>query len=220
MAHLHPSLLQLPSMIRHGAQEKLFDTPSHLPNGLIYRADFLTPEEEEEIIYAIEALPLTHATQGEYTAKRRVKGFGWSYDFERKKFIPGPPLPHFLKKFQRKIAKWLDIPPSRVAEALVTEYPPGTAIGWHRDREEFEHIVGLSLSGWCRMRFRPLSKIGDAKAVVSAELEPRSAYIMQKDVRWKWQHSVAATRTLRYSITFRTLPTGTLSTSRGRIRIS
>jgi alkylated DNA repair dioxygenase AlkB len=37
------------------------------------------------------------------------------------------------------------------------------------------------------------------------ELAPRSAYRMQGAARWQWQHSISATRTLRYSITFRTL---------------
>ncbi len=88
------------------------------------------------------------------------------------------------------------------------EYTPGSAIGWHRDNEKFESIIGISLAGWCRMRFRPLNEIGNTKAVVAMEVEPRSCYIMQKDVRWKWQHSVAPVKTLRYSITFRTLPEG------------
>jgi alkylated DNA repair dioxygenase AlkB len=56
----------------------------------------------------------------------------------------------------------------------------------------------------------------DPKKVVSIELEPRSAYIMQKDIRWKWQHSVAATKTLRYSITFRTLPPGRIAVRKER----
>jgi alkylated DNA repair dioxygenase AlkB len=195
-------------MARSGQQQKLIDTGVHLPTGLVYRPDFITPEEEAEILSYIEFLPLEEAEYGEYTAKRRHFGFGWGYDHE-KKFIPGPPLPPFLRTLQRRIAKWLDISPSRVVEALINEYSPGAPIGWHRDNEAFEHIVGISFGGWARMRFRPIQPRGerkDSSKVVSLELEPRSAYIMQKDIRWKWQHSVAATKVLRYSITFRTLP--------------
>lgn len=36
-------------------------------------------------------------------------------------------------------------------------------------------------------------------------LEPRSAYIIQGPARSQWQHSIPPTKTLRYSITFRTL---------------
>ena len=40
---------------------------------------------------------------------------------------------------------------------------------------------------------------------LALELQPRSAYCMQGDARWRWQHSIAPTKALRYSITFRTL---------------
>ncbi|HVV15026.1 MAG TPA: alpha-ketoglutarate-dependent dioxygenase AlkB [Candidatus Paceibacterota bacterium] len=202
------------AIARTADQGKLFDLPLSLPNGLVYRPDFLTPEEEELLLAYVENLPMVHPTFEEHEAKRRLAAFGWSYDFEREKLIEGPPLPKFLHPAQRKIAKWLGISPARVVEALVQEYTPGSAIGWHRDNEKFESIIGISLAGWCRMRFRPLglkqsrSRPLAAKDVVALELEPRSCYIMQKDVRWKWQHSVAPVKTLRYSITFRTLPEG------------
>ncbi len=201
------------TMKRSGSQYTLLETGAHLENGFIYRPDFITPEEEELLVTFIEALPLHHATggdKGQYEAKRRHKNFGWSYDFENDRLIPGPPLPRFLQRFAHRIEKWMNLPRGRVVEALVNEYTPGTALGWHRDNESFEHVVGISLSGWIRMRLRPLEK-KSAKTpskVTSLELEPRSAYIMQGDVRWKWQHSIAPSRTLRYSITFRTLPTG------------
>jgi len=35
-------------------------------------------------------------------------------------------------------------------------------------------------------------------------LEPRSAYVLQREARWRWQHMVPPTPELRYSITFRT----------------
>jgi alkylated DNA repair dioxygenase AlkB len=193
-------------MPRAAAQSTLFDTSKSLPNGLVYRPDFITQAEEELLLAHIENLPLSHSRLGEYVAKRRIVGFGWGYDFDKKRLVPGPALPRFLQPLQRKIGKWLDIAPRRVAEALITEYTPGSPIGWHRDNESFEHIVGVSLAGWCRMRFRPIDKIGNAKSVISIDLEPRSAYIMQGDVRWRWQHSIPAVKTLRYSITFRTLP--------------
>jgi alkylated DNA repair dioxygenase AlkB len=204
-----------PRLRRAGAQPLLLDLPRSLPNGLIYKPDFITQEEEEVLLAYIENLPLKHATLSPreddrdseiYTAKRRHLGFGWDFDHENAEFIPGGALPGFLSKLQRRIAKWLDIPEWRVAEALINEYSPGTSIGWHRDREHFETIIGVSLAGWARMRFRPLSKIGERNAVMSVEVEPRSVYIMQGDVRWRWQHSVAPVEALRYSITFRTLP--------------
>ncbi len=196
-------------MTRAAKEQKLFDIPARLPNGFIYKPEFLTHEEEQTLLATIKALPLRQELyRGEYRAKRRSFSFGWGYDFDRKRRIPGPTLPRFLGGAVRKMAKWLDIPRGRIVNAHVIEYPPGGAIGWHVDSEDFEHVIGLSLLGWCRMRLRPLSKIGDARSAVSIDLEPRSLYVMQKDVRWNWQHSIPKTKTLRYSITFRTLPRG------------
>ena len=194
-------------MKRSGTQYKLFDQGAQLPEGLLYRPDFVTPEEEELLLAFIESVDLhknrrPREAEGGF-AKRRSKGFGWGWDSHYERFVPGPPLPRFLGRFARKIAKWLDIPKDRVVEALINEYSPGAGVGFHRDNEGFEHIIGISLAGWCTMRFRPFDK--RAKAL-SLELEPRSAYVMHKNIRWGYMHSVAATRTLRYSITFRTLP--------------
>jgi len=203
--------------IRHGNQPKLFDIGQSLPNGLVYRPDFLTPEEEEILLAYIQNLPLERATHTVHTAegeedlvveaRRRHMGFGWGWDYRRKVLIPADnpkdPLPRFMHGMQRKIAKWLQIDPARVAEALINEYTPGSAIGWHKDSEGFEHIVGVSLAGWAKMKFRPFS---NPSSYIALDVEPRSAYIMQREVRWQWQHSVAKVEALRYSITFRTLP--------------
>jgi alkylated DNA repair dioxygenase AlkB len=196
-------------MKRAGEQYTLLDTSGSLPNGFVYRPNFLTEEEERELLGFIEDLPFEHSRLGEYTARRRVISFGWGYDFRRKKLIVGKPLPPFLTVCTRKIAKWLDIPQSSIVEALITEYEPKAAIGWHVDQEEFESIVGISLSGWCRLRLRPLETSTlrrTTKDVLSLTLEPRSAYVMQKESRYDFQHSIPPVETLRYSITFRTLP--------------
>lgn len=198
--------------MRAGSQYKLFDHETKLPNGFVYRPDFITAEEEELLIAFIEGGGLEHATggdKGHYKAKRRHAHYGWGYDFKKEKLIPGPPLPRFLQRFSHRIEKWRGWKRGSVVEALVNEYRPGSALGFHRDNEKFEHVVGISLAGWCRMRLRPLQKRGAkrrASDVVALELEPRSIYVMQGDVRWKYQHAVAPTKTLRYSITFRTLP--------------
>jgi|GEM_PF-5303759 len=160
--------------MRHGNQKKLFDLPHYLPNGLIYRPDFITSNEETALLRMFQKLPLRQPLYDQYVAKRRVIGYGLGYDFEKKKLVAGPPLPLFLRPIERKIAMWLDISNSRVVEALITEYPPGTSIGWHKDNEPFQHIVGVSLAGWARMRFRPLSRVHKASDVVALELEPRA----------------------------------------------
>lgn len=158
-------------------------------------------------------LPFEHGRLGEYFAKRRVVGFGYGYDFREHRIVPGPPLPPFLIPFARKVAKWLDIPKTRIVEALITEYPKGAGIGWHRDNESFEHVVGVSLGGAARLRLRPSSwKLFGRRRTREDSTElmllPRSAYLLSNESRWRFQHSIASVPALRYSITFRTLPRG------------
>ncbi len=64
-------------------------------------------------------------------------------------------------------------------------------------------MVGISLLSPCRMRFQR-GKNQD-RETFALELEPRSGYLLSGTVRWAWQHSIPATRSLRYSLTFRTL---------------
>jgi alkylated DNA repair dioxygenase AlkB len=64
----------------------------------------------------------------------------------------------------------------------------------------------VSLGGTARMKLRPY-KPGErnlARDVIALDLEPRSAYSIRSTARWGWQHSIVATKELRYSITFRT----------------
>jgi len=83
---------------------------------------------------------------------------------------------------------------------------PSTPLGWHRDVPDFESIVGISLLGTAMMKFRPYPHRVDQRAqVLQLELPPRSLYVIEGAARWHWQHSVAATREQRYSITLRTL---------------
>ena len=140
----------------------------------------------------------------EYTAKRRIVSYGAEYDFAAQKLKTASPVPEFLFLLREKTAGWAGVEPRSFSHALVTEYRPGTQLGWHRDTPEFGIVAGISLAAPCRMRWRPYPpKKSDRILVV--ELEPRSAYVMREDARWKWQHSIAPTKGLRYSITFRTL---------------
>jgi alkylated DNA repair dioxygenase AlkB len=195
-------------------QGELFDGAKLLPDGLLYEGDFISPEEESSLLAAIKALPLRGARYKSYTAKRRIISFGSEYDFDKNELIPGPQLPPFLAPFRDKVSDWLDIPASQFAHALVTEYQPGTALGWHRDIPNFGVVVGISLGGWCRMRFRPFPpKKKKKEDIFALDLAPRSAYVLQGDIRWRWQHSIAMTKSLRYSVTFRT-PSGVTRAAR------
>jgi alkylated DNA repair dioxygenase AlkB len=172
--------------------------------GLAYFLEFIDATEERELLDAIAALALKEAPYKEYTSRRRIASFGSVYDFSASELKPGPPIPAFLSPLREKAAHLLGVGADAIPHALVTEYRPGTPLGWHRDTPEFAAIVGVSLLGTARMRFRSHPTRKGAK-ILNLDLAPRSAYILQDEARWGWQHAIAPTDELRYSITFRTL---------------
>lgn len=184
-------------------QADLFDEGAALPSGLAYAPDFLSATEEADALAGIAALELRHATYKEYTAHRRVASFGAGYDFDANELTPAPALAPFLLPLRERVSAWTGVPEEKFGYALVAEYPPGTQLGWHRDVPQFEMVVGVSLGGAARLRLRPFPpRRGDRILVLP--LQPRSAYVLKGESRWGWQHGIAPTRELRYSITFRT----------------
>jgi alkylated DNA repair dioxygenase AlkB len=163
----------------------------------------VTPAEEASLAARLDAASLKPFEFGQWRGKRLTAHYGSAYDFETYQLGPAPPLPGFLEPLREKAAKLIDAAPEAFSHALINEYRPGTQLGWHRDVPEFERVVGVSLAGSCRMRFRPYPARKGARVFV-LELEPRSVYVLRDEIRWRWQHSVAPTKALRYSITFRT----------------
>ncbi|MBY4945051.1 alpha-ketoglutarate-dependent dioxygenase AlkB [Cupriavidus respiraculi] len=172
--------------------------------GLIYQPEFLSPDEEASLIDIVRSLPLHAARYKGYLALRRVVSFGGSYDFDTNELLPAQPLDARLLPLRERVAQWAGIEAGRLVHALVAEYAPGTPLGWHRDVPDFERIVGVSLGGAARLRFRPYPYSPSMRRqVVALDAQPRSIYRMEGDARWQWQHSVEPTRELRWSITFR-----------------
>jgi alkylated DNA repair dioxygenase AlkB len=179
---------------------------SALPPGLRYEPRFLTPAEEAALLQWIATLPLQEARYKAYTARRRVLGYGSRFDYDLNHLKPADPIPEALLPLRERAALWAGIPAGSLAGALVAEYRPGTPLGWHRDVPDYELVIGLSLGGEARMRLRRYPPLAPKKAdVLSLDLEPRSIYLLQGEARWGWQHSIAPTPALRWSITFRTL---------------
>jgi alkylated DNA repair dioxygenase AlkB len=171
--------------------------------GLLYEPGFLSEAEEEDLLGNIKTLPLKEAQYKQYTAKRRTASYGFEYDFDHSKMHPAPPMPPPFLPLKEKVAAHVGIAPDRFVHMLVTQYEPGTELGWHRDVPEFEVVVGVSLAGRCRMRFRKYPAKKNSK-ILTLDLEPRSLYVLRDEIRWGWQHSVSPTPELRYSVTFRT----------------
>lgn len=187
-------------------QEMLFgeDPMQASIEGLVYQPEFLSPTEEKNLIGIIQALPLHAARYKQYLARRRVKSFGGSYDFDANRLQPGIALDERLHGLRDRVARWIGVLPCNLVHALVAEYAPGTPLGWHRDVPDFEKIVGVSLGGHATLRFRPYQEAPTTGKVAQLDVAPRSIYQLAGKARWGWQHCVAPTRELRWSITFRT----------------
>ena len=198
------------------SQSEFFSVPSGAPDGFTYQPDFISEAEEQQLLRAIDTLEFAEVRMHGIVAKRLVVHFGRSYEFQTFKLGPAPDAPGFLQPLRKRVGGLTGHNPAEFAEVLVTEYPPGAGIGWHRDAPAFDVVVGVSLLGRCAMQFRPwpVKKAGSASGgrrskPVAQVLAPRSAYILQGPARNQWQHHIPPTKTLRYSITFRTLRKGT-----------
>jgi len=183
-------------------QLSLLDPPPlSLPEGFEYRANFVPADEEAELVPRLAGLDLKEFEFHGYLGKRRVTYFGLRYDFNDMEVREAAEMPDFLLPLRERAAAFAGLAPEHLVHALVTEYTPGAAIGWHRDRPVFGDVIGVSLGSSCRFRLR--RKRGDGWERASLTLAPRSAYLMRGPARHEWQHSIPPVENLRYSVTFR-----------------
>jgi alkylated DNA repair dioxygenase AlkB len=189
------------------AQAELFPLPGNLPEGFAYRPDMLTREQGSELVGRLRELDLKPFEFQGYAGNRRVASFGLSYDFAAAALREGKPIPVFLLPLREKAASFAGLKPALLPHVLVTEYRPGAGIGWHRDRPHFEDVIGISLVSECRFRLR--RRAGSRWERVSLMLAPGSIYLLRGPARREWEHSIPPGEHLRYSVTFRSLRTGT-----------
>jgi alkylated DNA repair dioxygenase AlkB len=181
-----------------------------LPDGLRYRPDFITRDDEAELLEQIARVEFATFEMRGVIARRRVAFFGKSYDAGG---APSPPIPAFLDDLRARLAAWAGVDRGAFAMALINEYRPGAPIGWHRDAPQYDIVAGMSLLSACRMMFRPyvrpseLASLAGRRRTATHELtlEPRSAYLLAGESRTGYEHHNPAVGELRYSITFRTL---------------
>ncbi len=184
----------------------LFQLQPKTPQGFKYEPDFITHEEENHLLQIISSIELhTFLFQG-YAAKRKVASFGYDYSFDNRTLSEGKPIPAEFEFLIDRISLKLGIHKHEFAELLITEYPVGAVINWHRDAHPFDVIVGLSLLSDCVFRLRPHHKEHRTRSnLVSIPVARRSLYIIADQARSEWQHSIIPVKTIRYSITLRTL---------------
>lgn len=180
--------------------------PSENPRGFLYFPDFISTDEETNLIREIGNTELhTFVFQG-YEARRKVASFGYNYSFDKRSLTKGHAIPSSLIPLIKKVSEHTGVSIEKFAELLITEYPAGSVINWHRDAPPFDIIAGISLLSDCTFKFRPHEKIKQTRgSIISALLKRRSLYIIRDEARTSWQHSTAPVKSKRYSITLRTL---------------
>jgi alkylated DNA repair dioxygenase AlkB len=174
-----------------------------LPEGLEYRAELVSPEEEAELLERLCELDFREYEFHGHFGKRRVVSFGLHYGTNESTARNTEDIPGFLLTLRQKAAEFARLAPSQLQQALVTEYTPGAGIGWHRDRPAYRDVIGVSFRSPCRFRFR--RKRSSSWERASLIVESRSVSLLRGPARTEWQHSIPPAERLRYSVTFRSM---------------
>jgi DNA oxidative demethylase len=175
------------------------------PSGLVYRRGLIDSQEESELLARFATIEMAPVVMHEVASRREVKHYGLRYDFDAWSTAPAEPIPGYLLQLDARAGEVAGVDPSKFAEALVTWYPPGATIGWHRDASAFGPVVvGVSLGSETVMRFQRRAAGGERR-VFEQPLARRSAYVLAGAARSVWQHSLPAVAQERWSVTFRQL---------------
>ena len=124
-----------------------------MPEGLAYRPELLSAEEEPP---TSSIWPCCPSRRSNSTASRGNAGSSRSAGATtmqdgssgRLQIARVPPA---AARTRGEVA---GLAPEGLQHALVTEYAPGAPIGWHRDRPQFQDVVGVSFLAPCLFRFR------------------------------------------------------------------
>ena len=171
--------------------------------GLVLLEQAIGVDQERALEAHIDAAPLAPFQFGQWEGRRLTTHYGSGYDFTSHRLAEAPPLPDWLLSLRDKLAPQVGIEPEAFQAALLIRYDPGAGIGWHRDRPQYDKVLGLSLSAPCVLRLSRRTASGFERHNV--ELPARSLYLLTGEVRREWEHSIAPMDVTRRSITFRTL---------------
>jgi alkylated DNA repair dioxygenase AlkB len=180
------------------------------PEGLVYRPDLVTVDEERALLEEIGQLDFKEIVMKGVVARRTAVRYGRGYDYDRRVATEdADPIPDWLVPVRDRAAELAGVRDEELVQALVQRYPEGAPIGWHRDSPSYELVAGVSLLAPARLRMR--RGAGDERVQWERLLEPRSGYVLSGPARWTWEHHVPPAKSLRYSITFRSLREKSLS---------
>ena len=156
--------------------------------GLRYVQDFLTEDEEAELVATID-----RGVWG-LELKRRVQHHGWRYDYKAREIDRSMhlgPLPRWADKLARRLVDG-GLVRQRPDQVIVNEYEYAQGISPHVDSPSFaDGIATISLLESWEMVFREKG----SRRMVRQVLERRSVAIMEGDARYRWTHEIPQRKT-------------------------
>lgn len=168
------------------------DTPAISISGLSYLPEYISPQQEAELIRTIDAQPWITEL------KRRVQHYGYRYDYKARNVAPESRLgllPEWLTAYANRLCTG-DFFPQPPDQVIVNEYQPGQGIAPHIDCVPCfaDTIASLSLGSTCVMEFTHV----ETRQKIPILLEPRSLVVLSSDARYRWQHAIPHRKTDRH----------------------
>lgn len=174
---------------------KLQPNPLGAPNGLYVLTDWITPQEEQEIVNFCSG----QAWSDEISGARLTQHYGYRYAVNGS-WKSEEKLPKdwgVLRQFADRVES--EFPGVRIAQCLANCYRKDTGIAAHRDKET-PIVFGISLVGdinmvWTSIALNPATGAEDK---YEAFIPQRSLYIMTDDAAFNWKHAVPVRKTVSY----------------------
>jgi alkylated DNA repair dioxygenase AlkB len=184
----------------------LFDIGPVYPPGFYYFDDFISEAEEKYMLELVSSYELGNMKFHEYEAKRKVASFGYGWSFTEQKLVKERDIPTEFNFLEEKLSAMADLANQPIQQFLITEYPKGSVINWHRDAPPYKSIAGISLLADCIFKLRPYKKEKQNRSsTVALTVKRRSLYLMTGISRTEWEHCTSPVKQTRLSLTFRTL---------------
>ena len=156
--------------------------------GFRYIEDYISESEHDWLLDQIDE----HEHQWLKDLKRRVRHYGFKYDYKARKVTHDmhiDHLPEWLQALGQRLHEDGHMP-AEPDQVIINEYEPGQGISSHIDCEPCfdDVIVSLSLGSGCVMDFT--SKLDKAKKI-PVWLAPRSIIVLKDEARNEWLHGIA-----------------------------
>lgn len=177
--------------------EELIQEQIEKVNGLNYYPNFLSLEEEQEVLNEVDS----QEWLGDL--KRKVQHYGFKYDYRARKidesFRIGP-LPSWSEAII-KMMRGLGVIDFQPDQLIVNNYEPGEGIAMHVDCEPCftDTIVSLSLGSDVVMNFKELKSSKKYEIL----LQRRSLLVISGESRYDYEHGISERKSDVYNETKR-----------------